>query len=151
VLKKLNVKTVLDVGCGTGKADVKLLEAGYDVTLVDHVENCLLYEDLRRNFILAPAWNIPLQEKHDMLLSIDVLEHIPPELVDAVLSEYARLGKRALFQIAMFSDIWEGVEMHLSIHEADVWIKKIKKHFKTAILVENAGLRITVLCGNEND
>jgi 2-polyprenyl-3-methyl-5-hydroxy-6-metoxy-1,4-benzoquinol methylase len=33
--------TIIDFGCGTGRASKKLYEAGFDVTMLDFADNCL--------------------------------------------------------------------------------------------------------------
>lgn len=73
-------------------------------------------------------------ETFGVVVSFDVLEHIPEEEMDAVLSEMATVGKHALLVIdiapakAILSD---GRNAHVSLHDEDWWQKRLAQYFPT--------------------
>ena len=65
----------------------------------------------------------------------DVMEHLPPERIDEVLSGIAkRTGKAVYFQIALFHDntFTENGPLHLSVFPVDWWKEKLLQHFSAA-------------------
>lgn len=117
--------TLVDFGCGTGRATKLLEAAGFDTVGVDIAGNCLQTDV---EFIQACLW----EESFKALwaYSCDVLEHIPPEHVDAVLDnmdtdncylhvhlKQDKFGKRV------------GEILHLTIQPHEWWLEKISKRW----------------------
>lgn len=68
-----HVKSVLDVGCGSGIYSKKLFELGYDVTAIDSSENMISIAkkycgDLSINFINTSFESFEVDRKFDMIL-----------------------------------------------------------------------------------
>lgn len=121
---------VIDFGCGTGRAGLKLKEAGYDVLLVDFAGNCRDKEALLLPFKKHDLTQ-PLAEQADYGFCTDVMEHIPPEQVDAVLRNILDCCERAFFQISLVDDVCGeliGHPLHLSVHPVEWWLEKLE-HF----------------------
>lgn len=74
-----------------------------------------------------------LAPEKDFLLSIDVLEHIEPELLDGVLKDMKRIMKKAgFFSIATGPArkiLPDGRNAHLIIENHEWWENKIKEYF----------------------
>ncbi len=75
---------VLDYGCGIGTAALRLLQAGYRVTIADVPGVTLRYAEfrLRRNGFNIDVLPVNSNRPHlpgtfDVLVSFDVLEHVP--------------------------------------------------------------------------
>lgn len=72
------------------------------------------------------------EEEFDLVVSFDVLEHIPEEELDAVLLEMAKLGKDALLVIdtapakAVLSD---GRNAHVCLHDEAWWHDRLKAYY----------------------
>lgn len=84
---------VLDVGCGPGAGAARLLEHGYDVTGVDFSDRAVGFAKLMvpaGTFVEADIRGLGqiegLGAPFDAVWCIEVLEHVPPEDRDAMLS-----------------------------------------------------------------
>jgi ubiquinone/menaquinone biosynthesis C-methylase UbiE len=77
-VKKLDVKTVLDVGCGVGRYCHEISSLGLDITGTDYSEKLLAkaienYPKLR--FLHANGYNLPFEDKSfDLVISIGALQ-----------------------------------------------------------------------------
>lgn len=125
-------ETLIDLGCGTGRASKKLAEYGFLVTMLDFCEDAVEVKDLP--FIEANLWDLPSSlPAFDWVYCSDVLEHLPPEHVDAALDGIARLTKKGGFlQIACFQDgcgSLIGEELHLTVHPPTWWDGKVRQRW----------------------
>lgn len=127
--------SVTDWGSGSGQAADRLHELGYDVRMVDIAANS--YKGKHSlPLTVCSLWELPddLQET-DYGICCDVMEHLPPDRIDEVLSGIAkRTGKAVYFQIALFHDntFTENGPLHLSVFPIDWWKEKLLKHFSAA-------------------
>lgn len=69
----------------------------------------------------------------DLVLCIDVLEHIEPDYIDNVLNDLAKLTKKAAFFVIStthaIKHLPDGRNAHLIVENADWWTNKILKYF----------------------
>lgn len=128
--------SVIDFGAGTGRGSVMLaIHAGVNVHMLDFAENCL------DEFVKDALQTQPLLKftQHDLTqpcpieaeygYCTDVMEHIPPEQVDKVLSNILRAAEHVFFQIACEDDTCGkliGETLHLSVHDYSWWLKKLQ-------------------------
>lgn len=119
--------SIVDCGCGTGRAGVKLARAGFDVVLVDFAGNCRDAEAEGLPFVEADLSEaIPVQA--DYAFCADVMEHIPPEQIDAVLANLFACAPRVFLQISTVDDCCGkliGERLHLSVHPHAWWREKL--------------------------
>lgn len=117
--------TVIDFGCGTGRAALRLNELGINVVLVDFVENS-------RD---EPARHLPFV-KHDITqplpkvmrfsngLCTDVMEHIEPDKVSQTIQNIMTVADSVMFQISTIPDKMGaliGQTLHLTVKPASWW------------------------------
>jgi SAM-dependent methyltransferase len=126
--------TILDMGCGTGRGSFALAFNGLNVTMLDFASNCL-DEDIRpmletqahaMRFLEADLTK-PLPANAEYGYCTDVLEHIPPEHVDAVLDNTLMAAQHVFYQISTVDDVCGaliGHPLHLSVHPYEWWLKK---------------------------
>lgn len=121
--------TLIDLGCGTGRAGAALAAKGFNVTLFDLVN--AVDDGIGLPFIEGNIWDLRELPKFDWIFCTDVLEHVPPEQVDNTLKGMARITRKGGFlTIAHFEDNCGRMineALHLTIQPAEWWMRKIEK------------------------
>lgn len=111
--------SVLDYGCGKGALKAAL--SGLDV----------------REYDPAIPGKDAAPEPADLVVCTDVLEHIEPELLDAVLDDLARLtGKVGLLvasTVPARKCLPDGRNAHLIVESADWWRERIAARWDVAL------------------
>lgn len=126
----------LDLGCGTGRL-AALLARDYAVVAVDFAENAL-DPGIEVPFMQANLWALPRSLKAKFGVCCDVMEHIPPELIDAVLENIARACPTVYFRIDMAPDEMGsliGAPLHLSVFDETFWAAKLLEHWRLVHIV----------------
>ena len=117
--------TLVDFGCGTGRATKKLQQAGFDVLGVDIVDNAL---ETDVPFEQACLWEKPFYA--DWAYSCDVLEHIPPEHIDETLKNMQT--ENCYLHIHLKEDKFGariGEKLHLTIMPHEWWLDELSKYW----------------------
>ena len=130
--RKFGKCDVLDYGCGPGVLFTAVRRCFPDVPAVTYREYDPAIEG--KDAEPAPA---------DLVFCGDVLEHIEPECVDAVLHHLSDLTRHILIVSVSLVDakktLPDGRNAHISIHPANWWLSKLRRHF--IIVEENASQR----------
>ena len=83
------------------------------------------------------------QCSHFFIACVDVLEHIEPKLIDAVLQDLARVTKvKGYFTVAMYPArrvLKDGRNAHLIVEKAGWWLNKICKYFNISSFSDTNG------------
>lgn len=131
-------ESLIDLGCGPGRASADLAAAGLNVFQLDITDKSLddKVRALGLPFIEACLWDMPALPKFDWIYCCDVLEHLPPIKVDRALDQMAAItGKGAWMQIALFAEGFGrhiGEVLHLTVMPADWWQEKINQRWSAA-------------------
>lgn len=116
---KVGAKTVLDYGCGSGSFKEGIQEEGYSLEVLEYDPGII-----GKDSSPTPA---------DYVVCIDVLEHIEPECLDAVLKDLASLMRLGGFLhpclVPAGLTLPDGRNAHLIVQDADWWDNKIKQYF----------------------
>ena len=124
-LEKYKPNSIIDYGCGSGGV-VNHLSEKY--TVVDGYDPCV------EKYSTYP------NKKYDVLISMDVLEHIEPDLLDKNLKSISKLfTKSAYLDIhtsASPTFLPDGRNAHLIQEQPDFWRKKILKNMNVKIVDE---------------
>lgn len=120
------METLIDYGCGEAKATDWFRGQGLTVHPLDLVP-------LRPDVIEACLWDLPDLPITDYAFCADVMEHIPPEHVDAVLAGIRERTRIAgAFQIASIECAVgrrHGETLHLTVQPRSWWQNKLEEHW----------------------
>jgi 2-polyprenyl-3-methyl-5-hydroxy-6-metoxy-1,4-benzoquinol methylase len=137
MLRKHEVRTILDAGCGSGKMMQRLMteySTEFSVHGFDISENCLdpFFDGMRDKVLtIGCLWNPnDFQKQYDAVLCTDVMEHIPPQHVAAVLSNLRKSARKlAYFSISVQSDLFGprflGEALHLTVRKPNWWFAQL--------------------------
>ena len=117
-IRMLDARTVIDYGCGQSTlADLVSAHCGAKVTRYDPG---------------LPGYDRRPSGTFDLLLNIDVLEHVPEEEVDGVIADMASLSSRAIIIIdtrRAATTLSDGRNAHLTLRAADWWSERLCRHY----------------------
>lgn len=117
-IRLLRPRSILDYGCGQSRL-IDSLNLGYEV-------------DLRRYDPAIPAYSQKPTGKADLLLNIDVLEHIEEEDLDAVIAEMRSMCHEAIIIVdtaPAVRTLADGRNAHVSLHPHAWWRQRLSRHF----------------------
>lgn len=132
---------VIDFGCGTGRGAIRLHQAGLDVLCMDFTDNSR-DEAARCLPFMQHDLTIPIPVRAEYGFCTDVLEHIQPEFVDAVLCNIMQSAKCVFFQISTIHDSFGGVigmPLHLTVQPHEWWHERFTALGFTVQRHENRG------------
>lgn len=131
VVKPKSGSRIGDFGCGTGRGALaisKLVDC--ELVLVDFTPNSRDEEARHFKFIEADLTQVlPVLVKHGYCC--DVMEHIPPEDIDAVLHNVLNSCNDCFFQISTIPDVMGeeiGQQLHLTVEPHAWWKAKMAEH-----------------------
>lgn len=114
----LRPRSILDYGCGQSLF-LDCLDLGYEARLYRYDPAIPVYAEL-------PG------EKVDLLVSIDVLEHVEESDLDAVLTEMRGLCREAIILVdtrPAHHTLPDGRNAHVSLHPHGWWQERLSQHF----------------------
>ena len=116
---------VIDFGCGTGRAGLKISDYGCTVVLMDFTEN-----SRDPSAMHLPFWQHdltqPITHKAKFGYCTDVMEHIATENVDIVIRNIMESARTTFFQISTVPDNMGaiiGQQLHLTVMPHDWWMQ----------------------------
>lgn len=129
------IPSVLDLGCSGGSFVQSLREMNVEAVGVEgsdyskkmgraawsKIPGCLFTADITRPFLLL---DIDRLYRFDVVTAWEVLEHLTDEGLDGLaLNIHAHLRPKGLFigSVNTASDLFEGIEYHLSVHPEGWW------------------------------
>jgi hypothetical protein len=119
-IKLLAPRSILDYGCGQSRL-LDALHLGYPVELI-------------RYDPAIPAWAKKPDKVVDLLISVDVLEHVEERDLDTVLAEMAALCRNAIIIIdtkPASAVLPDGRNAHVTVRPHAWWRARLSKHFPT--------------------
>ena len=137
IAKPSTNQLVADLGCGTGRGG-QAISKHCLVTLFDFVQNSR-DKGIDLPFELADL-SKPIHFDADFGYCTDVMEHIPPESVDAVLKNVTDVAPHTFFQISLVDDALGyliGQPLHLSVHPFQWWHDKLSQYGRITYAEDN--------------
>lgn len=119
---------LVDIGCGTGRAGLKLKEAGFTVTLMDFTDNSRDYAAMVLPFIQHDVTQ-PFPFFSYYGFCADMLEHIPTEQVAVVLRNILKGTYCIFMQISTQPDTFGSSinqDLHLTVRQGAWWKEQIE-------------------------
>jgi len=132
---------IIDFGCGTGRAGLKMSEAGLSVHLVDFADNCRDQAAGDLPFLECDLTDpIPLSAPYGFCC--DVMEHIPQDDVETVISNIMASAEKVFFQISTVPDAFGaliGQSLHLTVKSHEWWLGLFTYMGHKVVFAENLG------------
>lgn len=128
ILENINVKSVVDIGCGTGTWLSEFKKNGiddiygFDGEWVDK-EMLLIPKENFENRNLNMKIN--LDRKFDLAISLEVAEHVEEKNADNFVKTLVDLSDNIVFSAAI---PFQGGTGHINEQWSDYWVKKFKAH-----------------------
>ncbi len=125
---------LLDMGCGRGRAVRHLRDHGFRCLGVDITLSGTRGTDITKEspstigFTEAPLWKTPFaNNQFEYTFSTDVMEHIPPGMVDATIKEIYRITRVETFLCISTIDDVNYENLHKTIKTIPWWRKQFAK------------------------
>ncbi len=139
VMKPKTGSSLIDIGCGSGRAGLEFQRRGLDVSWLDLTAAGLDPEVERSRFKEAPLWAdwemefgsffADLERPHfDYGFCCDVMEHIPPEYTMLALHRIITACSTTWLQIALRPDEFGkliGEPLHLTVRPFSWWLVRL--------------------------
>lgn len=130
-------RSVLDYGCGKGTLARAL--QGVDVAVTEYDPG-------------IPGKDQRPSEPSDLVVCLDVMEHIEPDFVDDVIEDLAKLARKTVFIVVSTKLskrlMRDGRDTHVSLHDDAWWSETFIRHGFEIRRVWNTGLRLWVALMN---
>jgi len=124
---------ILDVGCGVGTLVHQFNKLGHQATGIDVNKNAIQNTISPRNcFLVQNSSKLDYPENFfDLIVSREVLEHIPASEIDDCINEWHRISKGLMIHIIAVSDRGSRVindPAHINVQSERWWIDKFFAH-----------------------
>jgi len=118
LIDELKPKSIIDFGCGQSTlADELSAASGAPATRYDPA---------------IPQYSQKPEGKFDLLINVDVLEHIPEDELEPIIAEMAGFAKHAIIVIDTGPAVLilpDGRNAHVTQQDQDWWAERLGKHF----------------------
>lgn len=134
-------RTVIDFGCGTGRAALKIQERGCEVIAIDFASNCLDHAARGLRFFTMDM-SKPMPFKAPFGFCADVMEHVPPAQVGAVIENIMAAAGTVFFQISTVPDAMGAhinQPLHLTVQGHWAWLALFQEMGLVVTSAENKG------------
>jgi glycosyltransferase involved in cell wall biosynthesis/SAM-dependent methyltransferase len=124
--RTLAPQSVLDAGCAMGLLVESLRKRGVEAYGIDISEFAIsqVHEDIKE-FCWSGSVAEPFPKTYDLIVTMEVLEHMPPEEAERAIANFCKHAKRVLFSSTPF-DFREPT--HFNVHPTEEWAEMFAQH-----------------------
>lgn len=126
-LELARIQSVVDVGCGDGTWLNVFRQNGIEDFLGidgDYVEQASLRIPAEKFLPFDLKQPLRLERTFDLVVSLEVAEHLPPECADTFVDSLTRLGPLVLFSAAVQN---QGGKQHVNEQWQDYWAERFQQ------------------------
>lgn len=125
-------KKILDIGCGVGILVQQLKILGYDATGVDVNRDAISHSVTPADcHLVETTANLNFENCYfDLIISREVLEHIPADSIDACIREWDRISKGKMIHIIAVVERGKSATCdptHVNVKSENWWIEKFEQ------------------------
>lgn len=126
IASDIQPQTALDAGCALGLLVETLRNRGIDAYGIDLSAWAIgqVYEPFR-TFCSQASVSQPLQRRFDLIVSIEVLEHLPPAEAEAAIANFCAHTDDVLFSSSPFDF---GESTHINVRPPEYWAAEFARH-----------------------
>lgn len=123
---------ILDIGCGVGILVQQFNGLGYNATGVDVNEAAIRNSlELQHCQLVESTAQLPYPDKYfDLVVSREVLEHIPEEAIDGCIQEWDRVSNSKMVHIIAVTERGRSATedpTHINVQSEDWWVNKFQQ------------------------
>lgn len=121
-----DVESVIDMGCATGDIVKSFLNRGVEAYGLEGAETCLPFIEVPKNRMLVQDLRLPivLSQRFDLVLCLEVAEHIEPEYAGQLVENMTIGSDKILTSMAPPKCLGHH---HVNCQELKYWINKFNK------------------------
>jgi len=122
IVSYLEPSRVLSLGCGIGFDVERFVQLGIDVIGLEITKEAIAHSPVSNKIIWGSATDLSQfsDRSFDLVLALELLEHLPPELTEQTISEIKRVGcKYGVLTIGRGSQD----PTHINLRPREEWIK----------------------------
>ncbi len=133
LVRKYNIQTVVDIGCGQGHAAKYFEHLGCNVLGIDGMEdpnrvldngNFVLH-DYTTGSVFGPSWTKPNME-YDLCWSCEFVEHVSETYVNNFLQDFAKSKYVVMTHATPGQALRDNAHHHVNEQPAEYWIQKMQ-------------------------
>jgi hypothetical protein len=121
------ISSVVDIGCGNAIWLSVWRELGATRTLGidgEHVDRSMLEIPADDFIAMDLSRPLPALERHDLAMTLEVVEHLQPERAESIVEELIALAPVVLFSAATPGQLGDG---HINLEWQDVWAERFER------------------------
>lgn len=121
------ISSVIDIGCGNAIWLSVWRELGATRTLGldgEHVDQGMLEIPVEDFIAMDLSQPLPSLARHDLAMTLEVVEHLPPERAESIVEELIALAPVVLFSAATPGQLGDG---HINLEWQDVWAERFER------------------------
>lgn len=143
VLDIYDPTSILELGCGTGTLLYPYLERGIHVHGVDLSETAKEESALPDSAFEIHDLTQPYtpNQEYDIVICVEVLEHIPPKAADTIVESISSAGDTAIVTAAPPG---QGGTHHVNEQPSGYWIEKFEQHGMEYISCQSTRIKNTL-------